>query len=122
MLSRPVKYCKVNGSWNRAQFKCLACTVRNLYASEKNYELDEKQGSALRYDMESTHKIIAQGHASDSDAELELLIAKYTLEYLYQWTNHFDPVQLAQIKQILDTGEETQTLLKAIMGDSSLPS
>ncbi len=72
--------------------------------------------------MESTHKIIANGQACRSEAELELLIAKYTLEYLYRWTNHFDPVQLAQIKQILDTGEEPRALLKVIAGDFSLPS
>jgi hypothetical protein len=72
--------------------------------------------------MESTHKIIAKGQASQSEAELELLIAKYTLEYLYRWTNHFDPVQLAQIRQILDAGEQPRDLLKAIAGDFSLPS
>lgn len=101
---------------------CLRGVPENPYASEKNYELDEKQGSTLRYDMESTHKITAAGNAVNSEAELELLIAKYTLEYLYRWTNHFDPVQLAQIKQILDTGEEPKIFLKAVTGDSWLPS
>ncbi len=72
--------------------------------------------------MESTHKITANGLSADSEAELELLIAKYTLEYLYRWTNHFDPIQLAQIKQILDTGEEPKALLKMVAGSSALPS
>lgn len=77
----------------------------------------------LRYDMESTHKITAAGQAANSEAELELLIAKYTLEYLYRWTNHFDAVQLAQIKQILDAGGEPKVLM-GMMGDvgSALPS
>jgi hypothetical protein len=69
--------------------------------------------------MESTHKIT--GQEANSEAELELLIAKYTLEYLYRWTNHFDPVQLAQIKQILDTGAESGVLLR-MSGGASLPS
>ncbi len=72
--------------------------------------------------MESNHKITAAGHSANSEAELELLIAKYTLEYLYRWTNHFDPIQLAQIKQILDTGEEPKALLKMVAGSSALPS
>ncbi|MGH9513668.1 MAG: hypothetical protein ACRD2U_16180 [Terriglobales bacterium] len=72
--------------------------------------------------MESTHKNTAATNEVNSEAELELLVAKYTLEYLYRWTNHFDPVQLAQIKQILDSGAEPQVLLMKMTGGCSLPS
>jgi len=94
----------------------------NRYTREKKYHLDGNYGSTLRCDMESTHRVTAPGHSANSETELELLIAKYTLEYLYRWTNHFDPVQLAQIRQILDTGEESKGVLKMLTGNSSLPS
>lgn len=70
--------------------------------------------------MESTHTIT--GQQANSEGELELLIAKYTLEYLYRWTNHFDPVQLAQIRQILDAGGEPMVLLRTVSGGAALPS
>ena len=94
----------------------------NRYTREKKYQLDGNYGSTLRCDIESTHKTTAAGHSANSETELELLIAKYTLEYLYRWTNHFDPVQLAQIKQILDTGDEPEALLNLVAGNSVLPS
>jgi hypothetical protein len=73
--------------------------------------------------MDSNHHIMVAGHKTTSEAELELLIAKYTLEYLYRWTNHFDPIQLAQIKQLLDTEAEPKVLLKRVIGsESALPS
>jgi hypothetical protein len=73
--------------------------------------------------MDSNHKITAAGNEAKSEAELEILIAKYTLEYLYRWTNHFDATQLAQIKQILDTGGEPQVLLGMVSGTgSAMPS
>jgi hypothetical protein len=72
--------------------------------------------------MESNHKITAAEHETRSETELELLIAKYTLEYLYRWTNHFDPAQLAQIKQILDAGVERKVLLQIVTGGSAMPS
>jgi hypothetical protein len=73
--------------------------------------------------MDSTHHIPAAPHQTTSEAELELLIAKYTLEYLYRWTNQFDPIQLAQIKQLLDNEGEPKVLLKRVIGPSSaLPS
>jgi hypothetical protein len=73
--------------------------------------------------MDSTHKITAAGQETKSEAELELLIAKYTLEYLYRWTNHFDAAQLAQIKQILDAGGNPKVLMGMMSGvGSELPS
>jgi hypothetical protein len=73
--------------------------------------------------MESNHQIRAAGNQTTSEAELELLIAKYTLEYLYRWTNQFDPIQLAQIKQLLDNEAEPKVLLrKVIRPGSALPS
>jgi hypothetical protein len=95
----------------------------NPYASEKNYELDRHPAQRLRYCMESNHQITAAGHQTTSEAELELLIAKYTLEYLYRWTNQFDPIQLAQIKHLLDTEGEPKVLLRRVIGPgSALPS
>jgi hypothetical protein len=73
--------------------------------------------------MDSTHHIPAAPHQTTSEAELELLIAKYTLEYLYRWTNRFDPIQLAQIKQLLDNEAEPKVFLRKVIGSSSdLPS
>jgi len=73
--------------------------------------------------MDSTHHIPAAPHQTTSEAELELLIARYTLEYLYRWTNQFDPIQLAQIKQLLDNAGEPKVLLKRVIGaGSALPS
>jgi hypothetical protein len=72
--------------------------------------------------MDSNHHIPAAVHQT-SEAELELLIAKYTLEYLYRWTNQFDPIQLAQIKQLLDNEAEPKVFLRKVIGPSSvLPS
>jgi hypothetical protein len=73
--------------------------------------------------MDSNHHITAATHQTTSEAELELLIAKYTLEYLYRWTNQFDTTQLAQIKQLLDNEAEPKVLLKnVIRPGSALPS
>lgn len=73
--------------------------------------------------MDSNHHIPAAVHQTTSEAELELLIAKYTLEYLYRWTNQFDPIQLAQIKQLLDNEAEPKVFLRKVIGPSSvLPS
>jgi hypothetical protein len=36
-----------------------------------------------------------------TEAELEALIAKYTLEYLYRWTNEFEAKELAQLRTLL---------------------
>jgi hypothetical protein len=95
----------------------------NPYASEKNYELDRYPTRCLRYCMDSNHHITAATHQTTSEAELELLIAKYTLEYLYRWTNQFDAIQLAQIKQFLDNEAEPKVLLRKFVGTSSaLPS
>ena len=36
-----------------------------------------------------------------NEVELQALIAKYTLEYLYRWTNEFDAKELAQLRTLL---------------------
>ena len=85
--------------------------------------MDRHPTQRLRYCMDSTHHIPAAPHQTISEAELELLIARYTLEYLYRWTNQFDPIQLAQIKQLLDNAGEPKVLLKRVIGaGSALPS
>jgi hypothetical protein len=38
---------------------------------------------------------------SVNEAELEALIAKYTLEYLYRWTNEFDAKELGELRKLL---------------------
>ena len=45
--------------------------------------------------------------------ELELLIAKYTLEYLWRWTNEFDPVILSRIRVLLAKAETPQEIFNA---------
>ncbi|HEX4486961.1 MAG TPA: hypothetical protein VH088_11870 [Terriglobales bacterium] len=36
-----------------------------------------------------------------NEVELEALIAKYTLEYLYRWTNEFDAKELGELRKLL---------------------
>jgi hypothetical protein len=72
--------------------------------------------------MDSTHHISTAGQRFSSESDLEFLIAKYTLEYLYQWTNHFDAAQLAQIKQILDGEGDSKLLLQMAGLRASVPS
>lgn len=66
--------------------------------------------------MDSNHQIAKVRTGAASEAELEILIARYTLEYLYRWTNHFDAVQLAQIRQLFETHEDagSSTLLNVL--------
>jgi hypothetical protein len=37
-----------------------------------------------------------------TEDELEALIARYTLEYIYRWTNDFDAAALSEFKKMLD--------------------
>lgn len=46
--------------------------------------------------------------------DLEILIAKYTLEYLHHWTNEFDAVQLAQFKRLFDNAGTAQALVNLL--------
>jgi len=50
---------------------------------------------------------------SFSVEELELLIAKYTLEYLWRWTNDFNPAILTRIKVLLEKAETPQDIARA---------
>jgi hypothetical protein len=43
----------------------------------------------------------SSGPISLNQVELPALIAKYTLEYLYRWTNEFDAKELAQLRTLL---------------------
>jgi hypothetical protein len=49
--------------------------------------------------------------------EIEILIARYTLEYLYHWTNQFDAAGLMEFKNLFDragTPEALANVLKFI--------
>jgi hypothetical protein len=57
-----------------------------------------------------------------SAEDLELLIAKYTLEYLWRWTNEFDPAILARIRVLLAKAETPQDIASAFRRlDGALP-
>ena len=45
--------------------------------------------------------------------DLELLIAKYTLEYLWRWSNDFDPATLTRIRTLLAKAETPQDIAGA---------
>jgi len=45
--------------------------------------------------------------------DLELLIAKYTLEYLWRWSNDFDPASLTRIRTLLAKAETPQDIARA---------
>jgi hypothetical protein len=46
-----------------------------------------------------------------SEAELELLIAKYTLEYRSHWTNNFNPTAWAQLKEMFGSADNPTAIL-----------
>ncbi|HUK24506.1 MAG TPA: hypothetical protein VLV49_08000 [Terriglobales bacterium] len=46
--------------------------------------------------------------------ELEALIARYTLEYLYRWTNNFAPAELAEFRKLLDRAGPPADLLRML--------
>jgi hypothetical protein len=49
-----------------------------------------------------------------SEDELEALIARFTLEYLYRWTNNFDPTALAEFKKLLDKAGPSVDLVRML--------
>ena len=59
--------------------------------------------------------------ASVSEVELEALIAKYTLEYLYRWTNEFDAQELAQLRKLLATTSPEHIVGMMKSGSRALP-
>jgi hypothetical protein len=63
--------------------------------------------------MEST-RVAAPETQSIREDELEILIAKYTLEYLHHWTNEFDAGQLAQFKRLFDNAGTAEALVNLL--------
>lgn len=49
-----------------------------------------------------------------TEQDLELLIAKYTLEYLHRWTNGFEPTALAQMRELLKAAESPAMLMSKL--------
>jgi hypothetical protein len=58
---------------------------------------------------------------SVTEAELEALIAKYTLEYLYCWTNEFDAKELTQLRKLLASASPEHVVRMLKTGCSALP-
>ncbi|HTR64168.1 MAG TPA: hypothetical protein VMH85_00250 [Terriglobales bacterium] len=72
--------------------------------------------------MDGLSRLRAQQLGDFSAEDLELLIAKYTLEYLWRWTNGFDSAMLARIKALLEKAETPQDIASAFRRVSgSLP-
>jgi hypothetical protein len=56
-----------------------------------------------------------QSHAEGiSEDDLEALIARFTLEYLYRWTNNFEPQALAEFKRMLDKAGPPAELVRML--------
>lgn len=51
---------------------------------------------------------------SITEDELEALIARYTLEYIYRWTNDFDPETLSEFKRMLDRAGTPQMIVSML--------
>jgi len=49
-----------------------------------------------------------------NEQELEILVARYTLEYLYHWTNEFDAASLARFKQLFDVAGTPEALVNLL--------
>jgi hypothetical protein len=57
-----------------------------------------------------------------TEEQLEVLVAKYTLEYLYRWTNQFDPASLMGIKKLLESSSRPEDILRTLRNaENSLP-
>jgi hypothetical protein len=63
----------------------------------------------------------ATEQTSVTEAELEALIAKYTLEYLYRWTNEFEAKELAQLRRLLATASPEHVVQMMKAGSRALP-
>ena len=61
------------------------------------------------------------GQTSVTEAELEALIAKYTLEYLYRWTNEFDAKELAELRKLLASAPPEHIVQMIKTGSRALP-
>ena len=58
---------------------------------------------------------------SVTETELEAFIAKYTLEYLYRWTNEFDAKELAQLRKLLASASPEYIVRMMKTGSRALP-
>ena len=58
---------------------------------------------------------------SVNEAELEALIAKYTLEYLYRWTNEFDAKELGELRKLLASASPEHIVGMIKTGPRALP-
>ena len=56
-----------------------------------------------------------------NEVELQALIAKYTLEYLYRWTNEFDAKELAQLRTLLASAPPEHIVEMMMAGHRLLP-
>jgi len=56
-----------------------------------------------------------------NEVELQALIAKYTLEYLYRWTNEFDAKELAQLRTLLASAPPEHIVEVMMAGHRLLP-
>ncbi len=72
--------------------------------------------------MDSSEPIPAPRSECITEEQLEVLIAKYTLEYLYRWTNQFDPIALSGFRQLLSTADRPEEVLRTLRhAGSALP-
>ncbi len=72
--------------------------------------------------MDSSEHIPGASAEVLTEEQLELLVAKYTLEYLHRWTNGFDAVALAEVKKLLDTTDMPEIVVQALRcAQGSLP-
>jgi hypothetical protein len=73
--------------------------------------------------MLSADQAASAGSERISEVELEVLIAKYTLEYLYRWTNEFDATELAQLRKLLAVSGRAESIVQMMKtGGGVLPS
>jgi hypothetical protein len=89
------------------------------YSRQKNYELDGRKGTIYRMGMVGEN--LAKRGESIGEDELEALIARFTLEYLYRWTNNFDPAALAEFKRLLDKAGPSVDLVRMLRLTGVLP-
>jgi hypothetical protein len=66
--------------------------------------------------MLTTDQAASAGSEPITEVELEVLIAKYTLEYLYRWTNEFDATELAQLRKLLATSGRAESIVLMMKG------
>jgi hypothetical protein len=72
--------------------------------------------------MDIVDRLPAEKFECITEEQLEVLVARYTLEYLYRWTNQFDPVALTGLKKLLEISPRPEDILRTIRNTGqSLP-